>query len=145
MGKTTPTNGENHQVILRSPLPRIHYYQSQVVTSIRNLTKSFSLSRNTNLQLNPYPNTQLNLYYSGNLSLDTRIPVRDKPMCTRGVHGSVRVGFVPNPIPTRRTRVENVLTRRRPARESDRSGRFFAGNTVGSVETVHGEKSGQNS
>ena len=66
-----------HWVNLRSPLPRIHYYQSQVVTSIRNLTKSFSLSRNTNLQLNPYPNTQLNLYYSGNLSLDARIPVRD--------------------------------------------------------------------
>ena len=63
----------------------------------------------------------------------------------RGVHGSVRVGFVPNPRPTRRTRVENVLTRRRPARESDQSGRFFARNTVGSVETVHGEKSGQNS
>ena len=63
----------------------------------------------------------------------------------RGVHGSVRVGFVPNPRPTRRTRVKNVLTRRRPARESDWSGRFFARNTVGSVETVHGEKSDQNS
>ena len=70
-------------------------------------------------------------------------------MCTfiivRGVHELVRVGFVPNPRPTCRTQVENVLTRRRPTRESDRSGRFFAGNMVGSVETVHGEKSGQNS
>ena len=48
------TNGENYRdktprVILRSPLPRIHYYQSQAVTSIRNLTKPFGLSRNTNL------------------------------------------------------------------------------------------------
>ena len=66
-----------HQVILRSPLPRIHYYQSQVITSIRNLTKPFGLSRNTNLQLNSYPNTQLDLYCSDNLSLDTRIPVCD--------------------------------------------------------------------
>ena len=43
---------------------------------------------NTNLQLNPYPNTQLDLYCSGNLSIqcinpnmwltnDARIPVRD--------------------------------------------------------------------
>ena len=42
------TNGENHQgktcqVILRLPLPRINYYQSQAVTSIRNLTKPFGL------------------------------------------------------------------------------------------------------
>ena len=36
---------------------------------IRNLTKPFGLSRNTNLQLNTYPNTQLDLYCSGNLSV----------------------------------------------------------------------------
>ena len=59
-GKTT--EAKFHQMILRSPLPRIYYYQLQVVTSIRNLTKPFVLSRNTNLQLNPYPNTQLDLY-----------------------------------------------------------------------------------
>ena len=57
MGKTTET--KLHQVILRSPLPKIHYYQSQAVTSTKNLTKPFDLSRNTNLQLNPYSNTQL--------------------------------------------------------------------------------------
>jgi len=55
MEKTTET--KPHQVNLRSPLLRIHYYQSQVVTCIKNLTKSFGLSRNTNLQLNHYPNT----------------------------------------------------------------------------------------
>ena len=55
MEKTT--KAKSHQVILRSPLSRTHYYQSQAVTSIRNLTKPFGLSRNTNLQLNPYPNT----------------------------------------------------------------------------------------
>ena len=34
MGKTT--EAKPHWVNLRSPLPRIHYYQSQVVTSKRN-------------------------------------------------------------------------------------------------------------
>ena len=77
-----------HGVIFRSQLPRIYYYQSQVVTSIRNLSKPFGLSQNTNLQLNPYPNTQLDLYCSGNLPTqymnlstwltnDARIPVRE--------------------------------------------------------------------
>ena len=66
------TNGENHRS-KTSPgdflvtLPRIHYYQSQAVTNIRNLTKPFDLSRNTNLQLNSYPNTQLDLYCSNTL------------------------------------------------------------------------------
>ena len=63
----------------------------------------------------------------------------------RGVHGSVGVGFVPNPRPTHQTRVENILTRHQPTRELDRNSRFCAGNTVGSVETVHGGKTGQNS
>ena len=40
------TNGENHfgkthWVNLRSPLPRIHYYQSQAVTSIKNLSTQY--------------------------------------------------------------------------------------------------------
>ena len=65
MGKTT--EAKPHQMILRSLLPKIHYYQSQAVTSIKNLTKPFGLSRNTNLQLNPYLNNQLDLYCSGNL------------------------------------------------------------------------------
>ena len=34
---------------------------------------------------------------------------------TRAAHGSVRVGFVPNPEPTRRNRVRKKCTRRRPA------------------------------
>ena len=33
---------------------------------------------------------------------------------SRAVHGSVRVGFVPNPEPTRRNRVTKKCTRRRP-------------------------------
>ena len=72
MGKTVET--KPHRVILRSLLLRIHYYQSQAVTSIRNLTKPFSLSQNTNLQLNPYPNTQLDLYCSGNLLVQCTNP-----------------------------------------------------------------------
>ena len=42
MGKTS--EAKPHRVNLRSPLPRIHYYQSQAVASIRNLTKPFGLS-----------------------------------------------------------------------------------------------------
>ena len=72
MGKTT--EAKPHQVNLRSPLPKIYYYQSQVVTSMRNLTKPFGLSRNTNIQLNPYSNTQLDLYCSGNLSVQCTNP-----------------------------------------------------------------------
>ena len=71
------------------------------------------------------------------------IKVRILP--NRGVHGSVQVGFVPKPRPTHQTRVENVLTCCQLEKESDRSGRFCTGNTVGLVETVHGGKSGQNS
>ena len=87
MRKTT--EAKSHQVNFRSPLSRIHYYQSQVVTSIRNLTKPFGLSRNTNLQLNPYSNTQLDFYCSSNLPVqctnlstwltnDAWIQIRDK-------------------------------------------------------------------
>ena len=87
MGKTT--KAKPHRMILKSPFPRIHHYQSQAVTSIRNLTKPFGLSRNTNLPLNSYPNTQLDWYCSSNLSIqcmnlitwlsnDARIPVHDK-------------------------------------------------------------------
>ena len=72
MGKTT--EAKSHQVNLKSPLLRIHYYQSQAVTSIRNLTISFGLSQNTNLQLNPYSNTQLDLYCSDNLLVQCTNP-----------------------------------------------------------------------
>ena len=39
MGKTTEE--KPHQVNLRSPLLRIHYYQSQAVTSKRNLSTQY--------------------------------------------------------------------------------------------------------
>ena len=53
-------NGENHQdktsqVNLRSSLPRIHYYQN------KRLQVKGTPIPNTNLQLNPYPNTQLDI------------------------------------------------------------------------------------
>ena len=53
MRKTTET--KPHQVNLRSPFPRIHYYQN------KQLQVKGILVPNTNLQLNPYPNTQLDL------------------------------------------------------------------------------------
>ena len=45
-----------------------------------------------------------------------------KLLISRGVHGSVRVGFVPNPEPTRSHRVERWTTRRRPPVTSGRVG-----------------------
>ena len=51
--------------------------------------------------------------------------VNTRKLRTRGVHGSVRVGFVPNPRPTRPSRVPISQTRRRPVRKSDRIGRFL--------------------
>ena len=67
---------KSYRMILRSPLLRIHYYQSQAVSSIINLTKPFGLSRNTNLQLNPYLNIQLDLYCNGNLFVQCMNPSR---------------------------------------------------------------------
>ena len=53
MGKTT--KAKPRRVILRSPLPRIHHYQNKWLQ-----VKEIPVP-NTNLQLNPYPNTQLDL------------------------------------------------------------------------------------
>ena len=55
MGKTT--EAKPHWANLRSPLPRIHYYQNK-----RLLVKGISVP-NTNLQLNPYliPNWTCNV------------------------------------------------------------------------------------
>ena len=50
-----PTEEKPYRVNLRSPLPRIHYYQNKRLQLKRILVP------NTNLQLNPYPNTQLDL------------------------------------------------------------------------------------
>ena len=61
MGKTS--EAKPHRVILRSPLPIIHYYQNK-----RLQVKGIPIP-NTNLQLNSYPNTQLDLQCSGNLSV----------------------------------------------------------------------------
>ena len=49
-------------MILRSPLPRIHYYQKKWLQVKGILVPS------TNLHLNLYPNTQLDLFCSDNLS-----------------------------------------------------------------------------
>ena len=53
IGKTT--KAKPHRVNLRSPLPRIHYYQNK-----RLQVKGIPIP-NTNLQLNPDLNTQLDL------------------------------------------------------------------------------------
>ena len=49
MGKTT--EAKPYQVNLRSLFPKIHYYQN------KRLQVKGILVPNTNLQLNPYPNT----------------------------------------------------------------------------------------
>ena len=53
MGKTTET--KPHRVNLKSPLPRIHYYQNK-----RLQVKGIPIS-NINLQLNPYPQYTIEL------------------------------------------------------------------------------------
>ena len=60
MGKTTET--KPHRVNLRSPLSRIYYYQNK-----RLQVKRIPVP-NTNLQLNSYPNIQLDLWCSDNIS-----------------------------------------------------------------------------
>ena len=53
MEKTT--EAKSHRVNLRSQLPKIHYYQNKWLQ-----IKGISVP-NTNLQMNHYPNTQLDL------------------------------------------------------------------------------------
>ena len=66
MEKTIET--KPHRVNLRSPLLRIHYYQNK-----RLQAKGIAIP-NTNLQLKPYPNTQLDLQCSDNLSFQCTAP-----------------------------------------------------------------------
>ena len=67
MGKTT--KAKPHQVNLKSPLSRI----STIINHKQLQVKGIPV-RNTNLQLDPYPNTQLDLYCSGNLSVQWMNP-----------------------------------------------------------------------
>ena len=48
--------------------PEIPLLSQQAVTS-KGIPKPY-----TNLQLNPYPNTQLDLFYSDNFPFDARLP-----------------------------------------------------------------------
>ena len=57
MGKTK--RQKPHREIFRSPLPKLHYYYNKRLHVKE--SKYF-----TNLQLNPYPNTQLDLFCSDN-------------------------------------------------------------------------------
>ena len=66
MKKTTKT--KLHRVNLRSPLLRIHYYQNKRL-QVKRITVP-----NTNLQLNIYLNTQLDLQCSDNLSFQCMAP-----------------------------------------------------------------------
>ena len=49
-----------------------------------------------------------------NASFLTLIPKKTNAVNIRPVHGSVRVGFVPNPEPTQPDRMVGISTRRRP-------------------------------
>ena len=74
IGKTTET--KSHRVNLRSPLLRIYYYQNK-----RLQVKWISVLY-TNLQLNPYPNTQLYLFCSDNISFQCMAPRTWLTNCT---------------------------------------------------------------
>ena len=66
MGKTI--EAKLHRMNLRSPLPKIYYYQN------KRLQVKWMLLPNTNLQLNPYPNTQLDSQCSDNHSFQCTAP-----------------------------------------------------------------------
>ena len=55
MGKTL--RQKPHRVIFRSPLSKLHYYHNKWL-------QAGNPKYLTNLQLNPYPNTQLDLFCS---------------------------------------------------------------------------------
>ena len=65
MGKTE--RQKPHRVIFRSPLPKLHYYHNKRLQ----VKESKYL---TNLQLNPYPNTQLDLFCSDSSPFRCTIP-----------------------------------------------------------------------
>ena len=66
MGKTT--EAKPNRMNLRSPLPRIYYYENKQLQ-----VKGIPVP-STNLQLNLYPNTQLDLWCSDNLSFQCMAP-----------------------------------------------------------------------
>ena len=53
-------------MIFRSPLPKLYYYHNKRLQGIP--------STLTNLQLNPYPNTQLDLFYNDSSPFDAQLP-----------------------------------------------------------------------
>ena len=77
MGKTT--EAKPHQVNLKSPIPRINYYQNKQLQ-----VKGISVP-NTILQLNSYLNTQLDLFCSDNLSFSMH---NSQYMTNQLMHGS---------------------------------------------------------
>ena len=63
MNREKPTQQKPHRVIFRSPL------LSQQIVISKGITVPY-----TNLQLNPYPNIQLDLFCSNNFPFNTRLP-----------------------------------------------------------------------
>ena len=66
LGKTT--EAKPHQMNLRLPLTRIHYYQN------KQWQVKGTPVPNTNLRLNPYPNIQLDLWCNDNLLFQCTAP-----------------------------------------------------------------------
>ena len=70
------------------------------------------------------------------LSLDSTILIDELTAETRAVHGSVQVGFVPNPEPTCENRVNGLTTRHRPSTTSGRVGSIFGRQRLGWLASV---------
>ena len=70
------------------------------------------------------------------LSLDSTIPMDELTTETRAVHGSVQVGFVPNPEPTHRNRVNGLRTCRRLSMTSAQVGSVSGGQRSGWLASV---------
>ena len=70
------TNGENYRN--KTPLGdfKVTTPENPLLSKQTIISKGISIPY-TNLQLNPYPNTELDLFYSDNLSFIARLPIHD--------------------------------------------------------------------
>ena len=70
------TNGENHRDKTPPGDSKVTTPENPLLSKQTIISKGISIPY-TNLQLNPYPNTELDLFYSDNLSFIARLPIHD--------------------------------------------------------------------
>ena len=70
------TNGENHRDKTPPGDSKVTTPENPLLSKQTIISKGISIPY-TNLQLNPYPNTELDLFYNDNLSFIARLPIHD--------------------------------------------------------------------